>query len=277
MNNREESTWKNGIVELNDIKLHYIRTGDGSGKTTLLMLHGMADNGACWSRVAKALEGDYDVIMIDERGHGQSTIKQTNFNFDLMADDISKVITTLGLEGTIIIGHSMGGQVGTMVAAKYPDLVSKIILEDPAYFMNPFVKLIARMILPLYLRKARKHGNKSVEELEQICRKNDPGWDEEDVKQWALSKQQFGRNLLEGDLKKVNTNVKWKAVFPKIQCPALLIIPSNGILSLRKAKQIMTLFKDCTIEFIEKSGHSVRRDQFDKYIKILRDFLSNNK
>ena len=58
--------WFEGIVTANGIQQHYYRTG--GDKPSLMLLHGFSENGQCWSRVAKALEQDYDVIMVDAYG-----------------------------------------------------------------------------------------------------------------------------------------------------------------------------------------------------------------
>src|SRR5262249_61980275 len=62
--------WAEGEIEANGIRQHYYRTG-GEGPA-LLLLHGFMESGLCWLRVAKALEGNYDVVMPDARGHGRS-------------------------------------------------------------------------------------------------------------------------------------------------------------------------------------------------------------
>ncbi|HEY7020943.1 MAG TPA: hypothetical protein VH349_07490 [Ktedonobacterales bacterium] len=50
--------WSEGTIIANDLRQHYYRTGAGEQKPTLLLLHGFSENGPCWSRVARALEGD---------------------------------------------------------------------------------------------------------------------------------------------------------------------------------------------------------------------------
>ena len=62
--------WQSGFVDANGLRLHYTRTG-GDGPPVVLA-HGVTDSGLCWARVAKALSPDFDVIMVDARGHGQS-------------------------------------------------------------------------------------------------------------------------------------------------------------------------------------------------------------
>jgi N-formylmaleamate deformylase len=51
--------WSEGDIHANGITIHYHRTG-GNNKSSILLLHGIMDNGLCWSRVALDLEGSYE-------------------------------------------------------------------------------------------------------------------------------------------------------------------------------------------------------------------------
>jgi pimeloyl-ACP methyl ester carboxylesterase len=60
--------WFSGYVNTNGMRMHYYRTrGD---KPPLVLAHGATDSGLCWSRLARTLESEYDVILPDARGHG---------------------------------------------------------------------------------------------------------------------------------------------------------------------------------------------------------------
>jgi N-formylmaleamate deformylase len=101
--------WLEGEVYANGINIHYYRS-DGSNKPSILLLHGITDSGQCWSRVAHDLEGSYDVIMTDARGHGRSGDIATGFSTTILADDAAAVIRALGLEKPYLFGHSMGAR-----------------------------------------------------------------------------------------------------------------------------------------------------------------------
>ena len=91
------TAWSEGNVQANGITIHYHRTG-GNNKPSILLLHGVTDNGLCWSRVAHDLEGSYDVTMTDARGHGRSGGIATGFSTTILADDAAALIRALGLE-----------------------------------------------------------------------------------------------------------------------------------------------------------------------------------
>jgi hypothetical protein len=59
------TNWMSGVCEANGINLHYLRTG--GCKPPLVLLHGLTGSGACWIPLARALDGEYDVVMPDAR------------------------------------------------------------------------------------------------------------------------------------------------------------------------------------------------------------------
>lgn len=46
-----------------------------------MIAHAVTDNGITWTRVARALEADYDVVMYDRRGHGLSDASESGYAF----------------------------------------------------------------------------------------------------------------------------------------------------------------------------------------------------
>ena len=63
--------WTTGVVAVTGGHLAYHRTG-GDGPV-LVLSHGLTDNGLCWSRFASALGSAFDIVMLDARGHGESS------------------------------------------------------------------------------------------------------------------------------------------------------------------------------------------------------------
>src|ERR1051325_10647420 len=99
--------WQSGDVEAHGIRLHYTRTG--GVKPPIVLAHGFSDDGLCWTPVAQALACDYDVIMVDARGHGHSDAPGQGYGPLNHAADLHGVITELGLQRPAVLGHSMGG------------------------------------------------------------------------------------------------------------------------------------------------------------------------
>jgi N-formylmaleamate deformylase len=116
------SDWFEGDVIANGIKVHYHRTGT-PGKPALLLLHGVTASGRVWVRVAREMQDEYDIVMTDARGHGQSDDLSGGFSLSMLADDAAGVIAGLGLQKPYMWGHSMGAITTAIVAANYPELI----------------------------------------------------------------------------------------------------------------------------------------------------------
>src|SRR3954453_4129903 len=123
------SSWQSAEVEANGLRLHYTRTG--GDRPPLVLAHGFSDDGLCWTPVARALERDYDVIMVDARGHGQSQAAGQDYSDLDLGHDLAGVITALGLRRPAVLGHSMGAATALALAGAHPDVPGAILLEDP--------------------------------------------------------------------------------------------------------------------------------------------------
>lgn len=108
---------------------HYTRTG-GPGPPFVLA-HGLTDDGLCWTPVAEALAGDYDVVMVDARGHGRSDAPAHGYDPTTEAADLAGAIAALDLRRPTILGHSLGAVTALVLAGAFPDVPAAILLEDP--------------------------------------------------------------------------------------------------------------------------------------------------
>ena len=113
--------WTDDFLIFDDVKLHYVRTR--RRQAPLLLLHGITDSVPEWARFARTLEADYDLIMLDTRGHGLSSAPPPDFTLREQAHDVAKLIKHLGIERASVIGHSMGATTAMQLAALHPDLV----------------------------------------------------------------------------------------------------------------------------------------------------------
>lgn len=123
-----------GICEANGTNIHYLRTG--GSKPPLVLLHGLTGSGACWTPLARALEVEYDVVMPDGRGHGNSSAPLHGYRYEDHAGDVVGLIRMLGLSAPILLGHSMGGMTAAVVASQVAAVIRGVVLVDPT-FLSP--------------------------------------------------------------------------------------------------------------------------------------------
>ena len=128
------TSWISGTCRANEITIHYLRTG--GNKPPLIALHGLIGSGACWTPVVRCLEDDYDVVMPDARGHGQSSAPPHGYLYQDLAKDVVGLIAGLGLANPVILGHSMGGMTAAVAACQLGAAIRAVILADPT-FISP--------------------------------------------------------------------------------------------------------------------------------------------
>jgi pimeloyl-ACP methyl ester carboxylesterase len=118
------------LAVADDTEIFY--SDDGSGPA-VLMLHGIAGDGGDWSWLATDLAADHRVVVVDHRGHGRSTANAGPYDARTLAGDAAKVLRHLSIENAVVVGHSLGGLVASALAVEWPDIVTALVLVDPAY------------------------------------------------------------------------------------------------------------------------------------------------
>ena len=106
------------FVSVRGNSLHY-RDWGGSGQPVVL-IHGLASNCRIWDLVAPILAGQFRVVALDQRGHGQSFKPDKGYDFASVTSDLDGLIDALGLDHPIIVGHSWGGDVALEYDIAYP-------------------------------------------------------------------------------------------------------------------------------------------------------------
>jgi pimeloyl-ACP methyl ester carboxylesterase len=114
----------------------------------------------------------------------------------------------------------------------------------------------------------------SVDELIASCRKDNPAWQEAELRPWAESKKQFDYNFLQRP--RGNPFENWQEVVKAIHCPTLLITanPTKGALVTPEAVQwIRTIKNNIKVVRVPRAGHNIRRENYPKYLHAVRAFL----
>jgi pimeloyl-ACP methyl ester carboxylesterase len=122
--------WSDGYVYGNGIRIHYYHATPAPGKPVIVMIHGVTDNGLCWTTLSWKLEKDYDIYMVDTRGHGLTDPFTPSDDADTLIKDVVEFVKAMKFEKPILMGHSMGGATVIRVGAEYRDLAKAIIVLD---------------------------------------------------------------------------------------------------------------------------------------------------
>lgn len=121
---------KHRIVRVNGTDLHVAEAGAGS--PALVFLHYWGGSGRTWGSVIESLSTTNRCVAIDFRGWGRSGKDATDYRLEALADDVVGVVDQLGLEAFFVVGHSMGGKVAQLVAARKLQGLKGLVLFGPA-------------------------------------------------------------------------------------------------------------------------------------------------
>ena len=237
-----QPNWTENDVMVNGRRVHYTRTGNGS-QQALVLVHGFSDNGLCWAKTAQLLEGRFDIIMPDSRGHGLSARVQPGEEVD-NAGDLAAFIQFLELDHPIVAGHSMGAASASELGARFPEIPSALILEDPPWRISQPVAQQPQgepRANPM-ADWAKTLVGKSLDTLVAEYEPEHPTWDADVLRAWCLGKVQLDQNFLTTPRL---FRMDWQDIVCGLTCPTLLITADapGGIVTDETAEQAVAMNK----------------------------------
>jgi pimeloyl-ACP methyl ester carboxylesterase len=269
-----ELHWKQEEITYDGLTVHYARSYS-AGQPPLILAHGYSDNGMCWKLAAQALAVEYDVILPDARGHGLSSRIQPNTTLDL-AQDLAGFIYAMGLERPIVGGHSMGASTAAEMAARFPETVSALILEDPGWRddLTDTAKRSERRGSDYWNEWVSKYHTPPVDEVMARGAAENPTWDPVEFIAWAESKKQLDPNF--ATARNVLPPTDWMETARAIQVPTLLITadPEKGAIVTPEVAAVAAEANPLIqVVRLEGAGHNIRREAFDEFMEAVVDFL----
>jgi N-formylmaleamate deformylase len=260
------TTWISGVCETNGINIHYLRTG--GGKYPVVLLHGLTGNGACWTPLARALEGGFDVVMPDARGHGGSSAPHHGYRYDDHASDVVGVIRGLEISRPVLLGHSMGGMTAAVVASRGEGGIRGLVLVDPTFLSaerqrevrdsdvaDQHRRALGLQKSDLVAQARARHPRRSAEIVELLAE--------------ARLKTRMGAfDTL------TPPNPEYREVVSAIEVPSLLVIgDSSPVVTLEMATELRSLNQRVRIEQVQDAGHGLPFDQPDRLGEVVASFL----
>lgn len=113
-----------------ELELPLRRTGR-TGARPLVLLHGYSDSAQSFDLLTPLLHDDFDLLAVDQRGHGDAPHPDDGCTVAELAADVVAVLDRAGLGRATLVGHSMGSLVARAVAAHHPERVDALVLLGP--------------------------------------------------------------------------------------------------------------------------------------------------
>jgi pimeloyl-ACP methyl ester carboxylesterase len=231
----------------------------GSGPRTAVLIHGMMSDHRAWHRVAAELQDDgYRVVAVDLAGHGASP-RSRRYSPRTWAADVAETLEA-ELDGPpdLLMGHSLGGLVASLVAEGLAPRAA--IYIDPAFAFPRGVRGVA---LKTMFTLAPRPGAWTLRRL-------NPRWSAADVDLELATLRLWDKRTILGF---VDTG---PLVPPQnLVAPSLVILAEKSLLISRAVADGLR-GSGMTVTTVPGSGHTVFRDDHAAFMTLVRGWLTRH-
>lgn len=242
-----------------DTDLSYIDFGGGG--PPLVALHGHMNEGLFARRLAEKFAREYRVIALDQRGHGESG-RPASFDNDRYVADALALLDHLGIDHAVLLGHSLGGVVAYRLAARRPERVRALIIEDIGAAVNDDLGFAAEWPRRMPTKEALIDAlGRLGPAFAYSMRQYEEGWGLPFVPEDMIRSQ-----------RKLNGSHwdDWLAT----GCPALLLHGMrSSCLSYGQAEEMARRRPNTKLVHLD-AGHTIHFDAPDRYLEEIEQFLT---
>ncbi len=243
-------------MNIKDVNINYIQYGNKKGKNVVL-LHGWGQNIEMMNPIGKGLEKDFYITNIDLPGFGSSSEPTYGYTIYDYYEILNELLTRLKIKNPILIGHSFGGRLAIVYAAKKN--VEKLILLS-----SPFKRSTKKNTFKVKLLKFMKKVP-VIKELESYMKTKIGSTDYKNATPMM-------RTIL------VNTvNEDLTEYLKQIDASTLLIWGSlDTAVSVEDAKYAESIMKDAGLIIYDGCTHYAYLERINETINILNKFLKGD-
>jgi pimeloyl-ACP methyl ester carboxylesterase len=258
-----DSPWTDGTCESNGLSLHYLRSGEGP---VLVALHGLLGSGVCLAPICQPLKASFEVVLPDARGHGRSSAPAQGYQYADMASDVIRLITALGVDKPLLVGHSMGGMTAAVVGALVGSSLGAIVLIDPTFISIEWQREVYESDI------AKTHAdflNSSREYLIAAARLRNPGRSLEIIKLLVDARLQTSPFALQV-LKPPNPD--YRTLVAKFSVPTLLLLGDRGVVAREAAQELCLVNPHVSFEVLAGASHGMPYDVPEQIAEAILSF-----
>ncbi|MES2171084.1 MAG: alpha/beta hydrolase [Actinomycetota bacterium] len=260
------------FVEVAGLRHHVIEWGDPEA-VPLLMLHGFTSSTTtAWGESAPRLANRFRVVGIDLRGHGESDwAPDADYTLRAYSDDIESVLDRMDLEPQFVVGHSLGGRIAVLHAARHPGAVRRLILVDARMRGG-------RRVPDILDRRPDRFGSMdaAMEFAREILHEPGERFRDQFVEQpdgtasWRCDLAGIRHSRLEPDL--LLEDGQWDE-YHALECPKLVLIAGRTPIRPEDIEAMSSSVGPVRIERYAESGHSLHLDEPDRFLMDVNDFF----
>ena len=281
-----KDTFESQSADVNGVKIHYLKSG--TGPNALVLIHGFGDTSRMWIPLFNKFNKNYTIIAPDMRGLGDSSRPASGYDKKTVANDMHKLVESLGYKKIDLVGHDIGLMVAYAYAAQYPDEVKKLaLLEAPIpgvgdiwekVFTNPALWHFHFVNSPIALDLVKGRERIFLEHFWQTLSPHPETFSEADRRIYAKAYAQDGAMWAAFELfKAFNTqdaedNRKFAAT--KLKMP-VLTIEGDKAMGGALATQATMVADNVTSITLQDTGHWLMEQRPAETIAELTKFFGN--
>lgn len=185
----------------------------GNKKNTIVILPGWGDTRKTFQFFIDSLKEDYKIYILDYPGFGNSITPKNTLTLEDYVELIQEWFQKENIKNPIIIAHSFGGRISSLLISKYKIKVKKLLLIDVAGIKRrKKLKIFLKEKIYKLLKHLIKLLPKNIQKKQLIKLSN--YFSSKDYKQLPNSMKKTFQNIIEKDLKKE---------YQEIDCETLIL------------------------------------------------------
>lgn len=261
---------------------NYSVMGDNSSKR-IVFIHGLMAFAANWRKIASRMQGQFQCLIYDQRGHGRSFKPESGYSPEHFAEDLNKITDELGWSEFHLVGHSMGGRNAIVFADLYPEKVKTLTIEDMGPDSDPtnyvyYQEMLAAVPTPFDNKDQIKEF--FDHQFQNVFQAKEPGvlglFLQSNLEEkpngkfdWRFSKQAIIDCVKEGHQKD-----RWKEV-EGFKMPVLLIRgETSHVLKKSTFDKMLEVNSHISGLEIQGTGHWIHYEKYEEFTAALTEFIN---
>ena len=276
---QEENEPVDRWVRANGMNFHLLEWGD-PGKPGVLMLHGASQQAHSWDFISLGLSSEYHVLVLDQRGHGDSDwAPEGDYSIEAAQGDLDGIVDALGLSDFNLMGHSMGGRNSFVWASRHLGMLRSLTIVDtgPETVPRGSDRIRRFRELPDNLDTFEEFADR-VQEYTGRSREQVLGALKYSIRQGADGKWTWKYDKVMRQSGRTESywtpEQLWDCV-KRIDCPTLVTRGDRSdIFAAETMDRMCEDIADCTCVTIANAGHLVQGDNPVDFLAVARAHLA---
>jgi pimeloyl-ACP methyl ester carboxylesterase len=250
-----------------------------------VLLHGIAGTSATWDAVIPRLAEHYDVLAPDLLGHGESAKPHGDYSLGAYANVMRDLLEALGMERATIVGHSLGGGIAMQFAYQFIERCERLVLVDSGGLgreVHPLLRAAllpgAELVLPWLSTTTSRGVGALVRGMSRVGIRAGPDLDETWRSFVSLGEPaarrafiQTVRGVIDLGGQRVSANER---LYLAEGLPTLIVWgEKDPLIPVRHAREAHERMAGSRLEIFPDAGHFPYRDDPERFVSVLVDFI----